>query len=225
MKNMSKHRYGVSNAHIIEAPTQPKTRARNRSAQARKRISWGRLAAAGALLLLIGGTLLWLVGQASSTSSSGASPVGKPAPQANLQLASTQGHPISLAQYHGKKVLVFFYEGSTCGSCQQQLSLIQSIVAKRHDTAAVAASVDPVSTSTNVAQQLKLTFPILADTNHLLGSGFNDFHVEVAGMDMGDVDNHAVYVLDQKGVVRWAQQAASTMWVPENDITAALNRA
>jgi peroxiredoxin Q/BCP len=174
---------------------------------------------------VISGTLVWLATQQNTASSSSQGLIGKPAPAAGLRLASSEGRSISLAQYHGKKVILFFYEGSTCGSCQQELSLIQSILAKRHDTAAVAASVDPVGTSTNVAAQLKLTFPILADSNHRLGSSFDDFHVEAAGMDMGDVDNHAVYVLDQKGVVRWAQQAPSTMWVSADDIITALNQA
>jgi len=177
------------------------------------------------VVLAIVGTLVWLVTHQGTASSTGQGLVGKPAPLASLQLASSEGHQVSLSQFSGKKVVLFFYEGSTCGSCQQELSLIQGLVAKRHDTVAVAATVDPVGTSTNVASQLKLSYPILADVNHQLGSAFNDFHVEVAGMDMGDVDNYAVYVLDAKGVVRWADQAPSTMWISDSDISAALNRA
>jgi peroxiredoxin Q/BCP len=225
MKHMSKHHRGNTIASVSEAPASTRTRARYRSGVARPRIPWGRLAAMGALLLIIGGTLIWLGTQNNPTSSTSNGLVGNPAPMAGLQLASSQGHPVSLAQYRGKKVVLFFYEGATCGSCQQQLSLIQGILGKRHDTVAVAASVDPAGTSMGVAQQLKLTYPIIADTGHRLGGAFGDFHVETAGMDMGEVDNHAVYVLDAKGIVRWAKQAASTMWVPESDITSALNNA
>jgi len=41
-------------------------------------------------------------------------------------------------------------------------------------------------------------------------------------MDMGPVDNHAVFVLDQHGVVRWKAMAADTMHVADGDIMAAL---
>jgi peroxiredoxin Q/BCP len=218
---MSKERSTAVAARPTTSAPHASSRARNRG-QARPRVTWRYAAAACAVLVIA--VLGWLLSQSRASSSTGAALVGKPAPLAGLRLASSQGRPVSLAQYHGRKVVLFFYEGSTCGSCQQQLSLIQNLIAKRHDSVAVAASVDPAATSANVAQQLRLTYPILADVNHQLGSAFGDFHVEVAGMDMGDVDNHAVYELDQHGVVRWAKQAASTMWVPEGDITSALDQ-
>ena len=219
---MSKQRFGA--AATGELPPHARTRARGR-VQSSGNKSWGRLAGAGAVVLVIVGTLVWLVTQQGTASSTGQSLVGKPAPLASLRLASSQGHPLSLGQFGGKKVVLFFYEGSTCGSCQQELSLIQGIVTKRHDVVAVAATVDPAGTSASVAQHLNLSYPILADVNHQLGSAFDDFHVEVAGMDMGNVDNHAVYVLDAKGVVRWADQAPSTMWISDGDISAALDKA
>jgi peroxiredoxin len=224
MNTMSKQRFGATSATISETPSRTRTRTHAR-ARSGKNTSWGRLAGAGVLVLLIAGVLVWMATQQSAAGSTNQGLVGAQAPLTSMRFASSQGRALSLDQFRGKKVVLFFYEGSTCGSCQQELSLLQGIVGMRHDTVAVAASVDPVSTSTNVAKQLKLGYPILADVNHLLGSAFNDFHVEVAGMDMGSVDNHAVYVLDAKGVVRWANQAPSTMWIAEPDITAALNKA
>ena len=221
---MSKQRFGASSAANTETSSYARTQSRKR-AQSSGSKSWGRFVAAGVLVLVVAGVLVWMATQQNTAGSTSQGLVGKPAPLGSTQFASSQGQPVSLGQFSGKKVVLFFYEGSTCGSCQQELSLIQGIVARRHDAVAVAASVDPASTSTNVANQLKLSYPILADVNHQLGSAFDDFHVEVAGMDMGNVDNHAVYVLDAKGVVRWANQAPSTMWISENDITTALNKA
>jgi len=86
----------------------------------------------------------------------------------------------------------------------------------------VAASVDPLTTSQGLADQLHLGYPITADTAHTLGSAFGDFHVTGAGMDMGPVDNHAIFVLDGRGIVRWKAMAADTMHVDDTDVIAAL---
>ncbi len=86
----------------------------------------------------------------------------------------------------------------------------------------VAASVDPLATSRRLAAQLHLGYPITEDTGHTLGSAFHDFHVTGAGMDMGPVDNHAIFVLNGRGVVRWGAMAAATMHVDDKDVIAAL---
>ena len=88
----------------------------------------------------------------------------------------------------------------------------------------VAISVDPVATSQGLVSQLHLGFPILEDANHQLGSDFGDFHLTTSGMDMGPVDNHAIFVLDGHGVIRWTAMAADTMHVDDQDVIAALRR-
>jgi peroxiredoxin len=89
----------------------------------------------------------------------------------------------------------------------------------------VAATVDPIGTSRSVASQMHLGFPILEDVNHHLGDAFGDYHLVSGGMDMGPVDNHAVFVLDKHGVVRWKDMAGDTMNVDESDILNALKKA
>lgn len=88
--------------------------------------------------------------------------------------------------------------------------------------AVLAASTDPVDTSTHLAGRLHLDFPILEDAQHRLGSAFGDYRI--GGMDMGAVDNHAIFILDARGTVRWKQLAADTMHVPDGDVIAALRR-
>jgi peroxiredoxin len=91
--------------------------------------------------------------------------------------------------------------------------------------AVVAATVDPIATSRSVAKQLQLGFPIIEDVNHHLGDAFGDYHLVTGGMDMGPVDNHAVFILDRYGVVRWKDMAGDTMNIDESDILHALRRA
>jgi peroxiredoxin len=89
----------------------------------------------------------------------------------------------------------------------------------------IAATVDPISTSRSVAKQLNLGYPIIEDVSHHLGDAFGDYHLVSGGMDMGSVDNHAVFVLNKRGVVRWKDMAGDTMNVDESDILRALARA
>lgn len=89
----------------------------------------------------------------------------------------------------------------------------------------MAASVDPVVTSLGMANGLRLGYPIVDDTGHQLGSAFGDFHLSMGGgMNMGPVDNHAIFVLDRRGIVRWKAVVPDTMHVADRDVIAALKR-
>lgn len=85
-------------------------------------------------------------------------------------------------------------------------------------------SVDPIAMSQSIAAQLHLSFPILEDANHQLGSAFEVFRLP-SGMDMGPVDSHSIFVLGADGRVRWRELAPSTMHVPVQDVLAALRNA
>ena len=102
---------------------------------------------------------------------------------------------------------------------QQDLPAIKGL-----NAIVLAVSVDPVAISQSVVQQLHLAFPILQDTDHQLGSALGDFHVS-GGMDMGPVDNHAIFVIGQQGTVVWKQLAPDTMHVPDASVIAALKQA
>ena len=102
---------------------------------------------------------------------------------------------------------------------QNQLPQIEAAGAR-----VVGVSVDPVEQSKSVVSQLNLGFPIVEDRNHALGSAFGVFRLP-AGMDMGPVDNHSVFVVDATGHLRWKELAPDTMHVPVSDVLAALKQA
>lgn len=102
---------------------------------------------------------------------------------------------------------------------QKDLPTIQGL-----NATVLAASVDPVATSQSVGQHLHLDFPILQDTDHQLGSALGDFRV-AGGMDMGPVDNHAIFVIGPQGTVVWKQLAPDTMHVPDAAVIAVLQKA
>jgi peroxiredoxin len=166
------------------------------------------------------------IGKMDRTDNTGVT-IGTPMSFVTGAFPSTSGHKVSLAQYHGKKLVVYFYEGATCGACQQQMIELQKDLPtiRKAGGDVIAVTVDPVDQSQSVADQLKLGFPIVQDTNHRIGSAFHDFHLVTTAMDMGPVDNHAMFVVDKKGVVVWKQLATDTMWVEPSKVVAAVKEA
>ena len=219
-------------AHTTETRRQrraapPKEHARTRRHK-QSTMSWKPLLVGFGIMAIVG---IFFIRQASSTSGSSSNGSGS---AAGVQLGtrinslesfpSSTGKTVSLNQYRGKKLVVYLYEGITCGPCQQQLESLQSDLPAIHAAggSVLAVSVDPINMSRSAAQQMHLGFPIIEDTNHALGSALGDFHLATAGMDMGPVDNHAMFVLDNRGVVRWKDMAASTMNVSDSDVLNAL---
>lgn len=82
-------------------------------------------------------------------------------------------------------------------------------------------TVDPLAISRSLVTQINLSFPILEDTDHLLGSAFGVFRMP-GEMDMGPVDNHSIFIIDPAGRVRWKRLAPNTMHVPMDAVLAAL---
>jgi thioredoxin-dependent peroxiredoxin len=137
---------------------------------------------------------------------------------------SSDGGSVSLDGFRGSKVVLYFYEGQSCGACQTQLQQLQQQLPelKAEGARVIAATMDPVGVSTSVAQQLGLSFPILEDRDHVLGSAFGTY--EASG-HMGSVDQHSVVVIDANGNVAWRDLAGATMYVSADDILAAIKAA
>ncbi|PZR94340.1 MAG: hypothetical protein DLM67_12635, partial [Candidatus Nephthysia bennettiae] len=68
-----------------------------------------------------------------------------------------------------------------------------------------------MESSKSLASQLQLGYPILQDRDHALGSAFDVYRLPMAGMDMGAVDSHSIFVVDANGRVAWKRLAADTM--------------
>ncbi len=95
------------------ARTRPRA-ARGDTTVARRRV--GRATIVGALLsgLVILGGAVWLAGQHTATGGVAAGAAsGQPAPGRPLTLPATRGGALSLQQFTGHKVVLYFYEGST----------------------------------------------------------------------------------------------------------------
>lgn len=198
----------------------PAPRPRSRGA----RSPW---ALAAALLVLLGlGGLFLIYQSANQTTAAGTTPrsdyqVGTPGPGAvapSFTLPSTGGGSVSLADYRGKTVLLYFHEGLGCQPCWDQMRDLEKASGELK-----AAGVDAVLAITNgpvnlIAQKVRddrLSTVSLADTDLAVSRAYT---TNKYGM-MGEGRNgHSFLLVAPDGSIRWRADYGGapnyTMYVP-----------
>ncbi|MEX1383104.1 thioredoxin-dependent thiol peroxidase [Lutibacter sp.] len=127
--------------------------------------------------------------------------VGDKAP--NFEALDEQGNTIKLADYTGKKLVLFFYpKASTPGCTMEACNLrdnYQSFLAKGYDVLGVSA--DSAKRQQNFKNKNELPFPLLADEDKAV---INAFGVWGPKKFMGreyDGIHRTTFVIDEKGII------------------------
>lgn len=163
---------------------------------------WAAAAAAAVAVLFV------VFSRASSTTTAAADTyaVGQPGPgQAapGFTLPSTAGGTVSLSQFRGRTVLLYFQEGITCQACWDQL------VALDHSTAALRAAgvdqvvsitTDPVDLLAQKARDEGITTPVLSDRTVAVSGAY---HANGYGMMGTSRDGHSFVLIGPTGTIRW----------------------
>jgi peroxiredoxin len=132
----------------------------------------------------------------------------EPGPAPSWTLPGADGRPVSLADFHGKNVVVIFYLGSGCLHCVEQL---QKFAPKTSEFAAAnieitAISSEPLDTlSASVAKlspKEPIGFRLAADPDK------NVFKSYRAYDDFENMPLHATFLIDARGEVRWQDVSA-----------------
>jgi len=118
-------------------------------------------------------------------------------------LTSGAGKQVSLTDFRGKNVLLYFQEGLTCPPCWDQ---IQDLEANR--AALNAAGVDAVvSITTDVANLIgqkvsdkRLTTPVLSDPTLQVSRSYNANRYGMMGQAR---DGHTFILVGPEGIIRW----------------------
>jgi peroxiredoxin len=129
---------------------------------------------------------------------------GEQAPE--FVLVDTTGRTRTLGEFHAAgPVIVVFYHGAWCGVCRKQLDRFQQ---KSKDLPAdahiIAISADPRLTGAKMVENLKLSFPVLADPELKAAAAFGVADA-VSGLSLP-----AIFVVDKAGVVRWQHVGEDT---------------
>ena len=195
----------------MSTPTRPVSSARaehqHRMALAKKHRSRLRagIIAAGALVAGLLVTLALLQGAPTSSTSTDAAPV--------FTLPSTSGQSVSLEQFRGHPVVLYFNEGAGCGSCTVQMAQIEQ------DPAVKAAGITVLPIVMNSKDQILpdlhqygVTTPYLLDD----GTVSKAYGVLGTGMHAG-LPGHSFVLVDKDGIKKWTGSYPS-MWLAPADL-------
>lgn len=152
--------------------------------------------------------------------------VGDKAP--NFTLRDTEKNQVSLSDFEGKTVLLLFFPLAFTGVCTKELCQIRDEKSLYEDLDAtiLAISVDSLFTLEVFKKQQGFEFTLLSDFNKEVcrsyGALYEDFVLEMKG-----VTKRSAFVIDSKGIVRYAEVLDNAGELPQfdkiNGILAELN--
>ncbi len=87
-------------------------------------------------------------------------------------LSDQAGRSISLADYRGRKVLVYFYPKADTPGCTTQACGLRDILGQIGDSAVIGISPDPSTKQAKFDQKYGLGFPLLADEDHAVAEAY-----------------------------------------------------
>lgn len=167
-----------------------------------------RLLLAALVLAVIAGvvTAMMLSSQPTSSSATRIAPT--------FTLPTTAGSTVSLADYRGKNVVLFFSEGAGCGSCLQQMAAIEKDPAA-FDKANVVVLPIVMNTRDQITKDMA-TYGV--KTPYLLDDGTVSREYGMLGKGMhADLPGHGFVLIDPSGIQRWKGEYPS-MWLPPADV-------
>ena len=98
--------------------------------------------------------------------------LGAPAPE--FSLPDQHGNTVSLSQFRGKQVLVYFYPKAMTPGCTVQACGLRDVKGELDalDTVVLALSPDPVKSLKKFAERDGLNFTLLSDADHAVAEQY-----------------------------------------------------
>ena len=108
----------------------------------------------------------------------------------------------SLKDYAGKKIVLAFFPGAFTGVCTKEMCTFRDSISSLPGQV-VAVSVNDPFTNKAFADMNRLQFPILSDYTRETVKKYNIFHNDFAGLTGYTAAKRSVFVIDEKGIVRY----------------------
>ena len=139
---------------------------------------------------------------------------------ADFTLASTAGGSVSLSDYRGQDVLLYFNEGVGCDACFYQAAELEKNVdqLERRGLSLLPIVMNPVEDTAAELQRFGLSTPYLFDAD---GSVTRAYGMLGKGMH-ADLPGHGFVLIDGTGQVRWKMEYPS-MFVSARDLLDAVD--
>jgi len=95
---------------------------------------------------------------------------GDPAP--DVSLLDQRGQTVSLSDFKGRKVLVYFYPRADTPGCTKQSCALRDVAGQVGDTAILGISPDKPAKQAKFDTKYRLGFPLLADEDHAVAEAY-----------------------------------------------------
>jgi peroxiredoxin len=120
----------------------------------------------------------------------------------DFELSCTLDQKLKLSELRGKKIILAFYPADWSPVCSDQMALYNESrkLFSRHNAQVIGISVDSKWCHLAFSQDRKLHFPLLADFEP---KGAVSRLYEAYDEKEGE-SQRALYVLDEKGIIRWS---------------------
>ena len=125
---------------------------------------------------------------------------GQIAPPFTTQMVTgEQAAPVSLADYHGKKVILYFYPKDETPGCTKEACAFRDGYARFHNAGLVVlgCSVDTADAHKKFISKYSLPFPLLLDPDKKIATAYGAAN----GIPILGLDRRITYVIDEDGKI------------------------
>ncbi|HNS11257.1 MAG TPA: peroxiredoxin [Bacteroidia bacterium] len=142
--------------------------------------------------------------------------IGQKAPA--FKLLDTEKNEVSLDQYKGKNLVIFFFPMAWTGNCTKEMCAVQEDYNgySGMNAEVIGISVDTFFALKKFKEEFKLSFTLLSDFNKQVIRDYDMVHHDFA-FGYKDVAKRATIVLDKEGVVQFTQILPSPGDFPDMD--------
>jgi peroxiredoxin Q/BCP len=110
--------------------------------------------------------------------------VGDKAP--DFTLTADDGKPVSLSDFAGKQVVLYFYPKASTPGCTIEACDFRDLRPKfaKQDIVVLGVSADPVKALVNFKAKQKLNFPLLSDPDHKMIESYGQWRMNRANQSL-----------------------------------------
>lgn len=122
----------------------------------------------------------------------------------NFTAKDDSGQPISLADYEGKTVVLYFYPKDDTPGCTKEACSFRDSYDQYTDKDVVVLGVSRDDETSHKAfkDKFNLPFPLIADTDGALSQAYD--------VDGGGYSKRVTFVIDEKGVIEKVYESVQT---------------
>ena len=139
---------------------------------------------------------------------------GSKAPE--FSLYDSEKNKVSLSDYRGKNVLLLFFPLAFTSTCTKELCGVRDNMVQYNNSNALVfgISVDSLYTLAKYKEEQRLNFPLLSDFNKEVSAAYGSLY-SIFGYNMKGVSKRSAFVIDQDGMVRYAEVVENAAEIPD----------